>query len=273
MSKLGVHIPYDIVGIILTYVHKDAREHLLEDEILLKFIIKYSNIHPETLLQWFVKYRHKRALILYTTIRTQQVVNVSDNSLKSLFIAAINNSDIDIVKHLADIYIARFQETSLYGTLVRSVIDKCMKRIYNKHSLKLMEFLEVFLTELHNPNYTVDKQLLKKIMKHSELKTILSRVVRSGYINSSHSEDIEIRTIVISNNHLNVLKYFVLNGYVIQLYDVVIAISTSNHKMIKYITSYFKPRLYSKGFSELLLSLTALRKQADIYECVYNRLK
>ena len=98
-------------------------------------------------------------------------------------------------------------------------------------------------------------------------------MIKHEYIDETAYNNMDVITTVISNNHLNLLKYLVQKGHVIALYDVVIAISTSNAKVIKYVLSYFKPRLYSKGFCELLLSLTMLRRSRKIYSYVDERLK
>ena len=100
-SQSHTNIPYEIVGIILTKLNKDAK-YLLEDEILERFLIKYSCIHPETMLIWFVKNRNKQALVLYTTFKQHIILDISNDVLKSLFKTAIRNHDIDILYHLVN---------------------------------------------------------------------------------------------------------------------------------------------------------------------------
>ncbi len=264
-------IPYEIVGLIFTKLCKDAK-YLLEDKILERFIIKYSCIHPETMLIWFVKNRNKQALVLYTTQKKHNIMYVSTDVIKCLVKIAIANYDIDILQHLIDLYISRFQDTSLYGALVQIVINKCIKSKCLAQKKHLIMFLQTFCLKCSNIKYFVNKDLLKTLLKNNEFDQLLKLLIKQRYIKYVIAQEVEIRTLVISYNHLCVLKYIIDNGHRIELYDVVVGISVSNIKMIKYITSYFKPRLYSKGFSNLLLTLTEMRKNPKIYNCVYNTL-
>jgi hypothetical protein len=266
------HIPYDIIGIILTKTNKQVKL-MLNDEVLQRFVIKYSHIHPETLLLWLIKQRQKKALVIYTTTRRQHVLTISDNVLKCLCTTAIKNNDMDILKHLINTYFNRFQKKHLYGNIIKTLLNECMKCHSQEQCVLLITFIEYFIHLISNNVYVMDKHLLLKILKHNKLDKIIKLLLIHGYINSSAYYDINVVTNVISNNHHNLLKFFVGNGHKIELHDVVIGISTSNAKMIKYIMSYFKPRLYSKGFHNLLLSLTALRKNAKIYNYVQKRFK
>jgi hypothetical protein len=264
---MELDIPYDIVGIILTKSNREIK-CMLNDEVLQRFIIKYSQIHPETLLMCLVKQRKKKALVIYTSTKKQQILTISDNVLKCLCTVAIRNNDIDIVKHLVDIYFIRFKKKHIFENVIKMVLNEYVK----SQSEELIAFIKDFLHFVSNDDYVINKHLLIKTLKHNKLNEILDLLLSYGYIHSSAYYDNNIITITISNNHYDVLKYFVDNGHKIDLYDIIIGISTSNGKMIKYILSYFKPRLYSKGFSNLLLSLTALRKNSKIVSYVEERL-
>ena len=126
------HIPYDITGIILSKMNNNLK-CLLDDEVLLRFIIKYSNIHPETLLVWFVKQQRQNALVLYTSIKRQEVLYISDSVFILLCKIAIKNINANITKHLLNIYIERLKhKTNIFNNIVNLLTDvyiktKCLK--------------------------------------------------------------------------------------------------------------------------------------------------
>lgn len=268
---MELDIPYDIIGIILTKTNKQIR-CMLNDEVLQRFIIKYSQIPAETLLIWLVKQRRKQALVMYTSTKKLQIITISDSVLKCLCTIAIKNNDIDIVKHLVQIYLIRFQNKAVYGTIIKTVLSECVKLHSDEQLIRWIVFMKYFLHTVSHNDYVIDRHLLIRLLKHNKLNKVIRLLLYYGHIHKFAYYDIEVITTVLSKNHYNLLKYYVDNGYTIKLYDVVIGISTSNAKMIKYIMSYFKPRLYSKGFHNLLLFLTSLRKNSKITTYVEERL-
>lgn len=260
------NIPYEITGIILTKMNKSIK-CLLDDEVILKFIIKYSNIHPETLLIWLVKQQRKKALVLYTTIRKQEVLHISENVFILLCKIAIKNSNVNIMKHLLNVFVDHLKQN-------RNVLDNILKlliEVYVKtNCMKWLNFLK-YLLSLPYHDYVINTVLLVKILEKDKSKKLIKIFLDTQSV-IMHMLETEVINHVIINNHLSLLKTLVVNGYEISVYDIIICISTSNWKMNKYIIKYFKPRLYTKGFRKLLLSIAAKRNNKQIYEYVYQRI-
>lgn len=259
------HIPYDITGTILTKMNKHIK-YLLDDEVLLRFIIKYSNIHPETLLIWFVKEQRQKALVLYTNFKRQEVLNISENVIILLCKTAIKNTNTNIFTYIFNIYFNTWNnKEKLFKSIVSILIDVYMKTKCVKWIIVLKSVLS-----LTNYDYVVNTFLLVKILEKDKSKRLIKLFLDTQSINIDVIETKVIYYIIIYN-HLNLLQCLVVNGYEVTIYDIIISISSSNCKMIRYILKYFKPRLYTRGFRRLLLSTAAKRNNQEIYTYVYQR--
>ena len=260
------HIPYDITSIILTKMNKSTK-YLFDDEVLLKFIIKYSHIHAETLLIWFVKQQRQQALVLYTKVKLNKVLAISDNVLIFLCRTTIKNNNTDILKYILDTHIERIKcNTNIFNNIVNLVIEvylikKCMKwvEILN-HLLKL------------NNRYVINNYLLLKVLEKDKTKKLV-RLLQDNQCIYSNTTETKVIYYTIVYNHLSLLKDFIVNGYEISIYDVIVGILSSNRRVVRYITTYFKPRLYTKGFRRMLLSTATKRNDKLIYKYIYERLK
>jgi hypothetical protein len=261
------HIPYEITGIIITKMNRNII-CCFDDEILLRFVIKYSHIHPETLLTWFVKQQRKKALVLYTSIKAKEISYISDNVFILLCKIAIKNSNTDILKHLINVYLNVINNnTNVVYTIVNLLIEVYLK----KECLKWITILKYFI-RLPNTEYIINIRLLIKVLTKDKSKKLIKLLMKNKCIDIDISEK-KVLNYIIIHNHLNLLKFLVVNGYQITLYDIIIGILSSNCKMMKYITMYLKPRLYTKGFRKMLLLLTTKRNNTIIYKYVYRRLK
>jgi len=260
------HIPYDITGIILSKMNNNLK-CLLDDEVLLRFIIKYSNIHPETLLVWFVKQQRQNALVLYTSIKRQEVLYISDSVFILLCKIAIKNINANITKHLLNIYIERLKhKTNIFNNIVNLLTDVYIKT----KCLKWLETLR-YLLNLSCNNYQVDTVLILKILEKDKSNKIIKLFIDNQCVSVDIIETQVINYIIIYN-HLRLLKFFVVNGYQITIYDIILCILSSNCKMVKYVIKNFKPRLYTRGFRRLLLSITRKKNEKEIHKYVYQRL-
>lgn len=260
------HIPYHITGIIIGRMNKNIK-FLLDDEILLRFIIRYCCIHPETLLIWFVKQQRQQALLLYTSIKTNEVLVISDNVIILLCKIAIKNDNIHILKHLIHVYLQRLKDNNnIFITIVNFIIEVYLKKNY----VNLIKYLK-YLIQL-DIEYVINIRLLIKVLEKDKSKELVKLLYNKQCIYLD-MVDTKVINYIIIYNHLNLLKFLVCNGCEITNLNIIIGISSANWRMIRYIITHFKPRLYTKGFRRMLLSIAAERNDKAIYKYVYERLK
>ena len=266
-TMINCHIPYDVTGIIFKKMNNNIKS-LFDDEVLLKFIIKHSNIHPETLLIWFVKQQREKALVVYTTIKAIEVLYISDNVFILLCKIAIKNSNTNILKHLLNVYLKRLKyNASITNSITNLIIEVYIK----KRCLVWITILKYVLNVSYN-KYKINNHYLIKVLEKDKSKKLIKLFLDNQCVNVDILETKVINYIIIYN-HLNLLKFLVVNGYEIRIYDIIVSVSSSNCKMVRYIANYFKPRLYTKGFRKVLLSIAAKRNNEEIYKYVYQRFK
>lgn len=260
------NIPYEITGIIITKMNRNVK-HLLKDKILFRFVIRYSQIHPETLLIWLVKDQIHQSLVVYTSIKSIEVSNISDNVLLLLFRITIKNNNTRIFMHLMNVFSQRFNNT----ICIRDAIINYVIKVYL--SSKYIKWLMILKFLINSCNdYVINDNLFIYLLEKDKSKKLVELLHNNQCINLCTSE-IKVRHYIIIYNHLDLLKSLVINGYQITTYDIILSILLSNLKMVKYITSYFKPRLYTKGFRKMLLSIAAKRQNTQIYSSVYRKLR
>lgn len=271
----NIHIPYNITGSILTNMTKNLK-NMLDDKCLLIFIIKYSNIHPETLLTWFVKQQRQQALVLYTTMKSPETCKISDKVFVLLCKIAIKNNNTSILKHLISKYKTHLSNNDY---IFKIIIDLVITVYLKKKCVKWIRFLRCFITSI---DYVINTTLFIKVLQKDKTKKLVNFLLHNGCFDNIindiiYNEDellkLEILSYIIIYNHLNILEYIIINGYELTECNVMVGILSSNLKMIKYIIKCFKPRLYTKGFRRMMLLAASKRDDENVYKFIYRRLK
>jgi hypothetical protein len=283
-------IPNYVVGLILS---KMKVKNILGDICLEKFIVKYGDMNHDTMMYWLIKKQRYEALAYYTHINKNRLQYLSQNTIISFFITSIKNKHLMICKHLLNVFESCMNETIITKIIDKLIIDylhNCGKiedsedNVINNiidFIIYIKQYCRTNLVDINISNCIPIKHI-PIILKKPNTKRLITTLSKHEmldkcvyYIRNLDNEELSLEIInnTIIYNHITFLQYLVQKGYTVQVCDVIVGVDSSNIEMIRYLLSFFKPRLYSKGFKQVMLLLASKRNDDRIYELLKNKLK